>query len=181
MKSALYFSVVLMAMVNLIGCSTTPKTEAKKESLSIDVNATVDQMNLDDPTLKGFLDKTYAYVVFPSVGKGGLIVGGAYGKGEVYEQGKLIGYADITQATVGLQAGGQSFAEVIGFENKASLDRFINNKYEVAAQASAVALKSGAAGSAKYTDGVVIFTHVKGGLMAEASIGGQKFTFAPLR
>jgi len=181
MKSSLFVVAALIVMVNLLGCSTTPKTEAKKESLAIDSKATLDQMNVDDPTMRNFLDKSYAYVVFPSVGKGGLVLGGAYGKGEVYEQGKMIGYADITQATVGLQAGGQNFAEVIAFENKAALDRFINNKYEVAAQASAVALKSGAAAAAKYTDGVVIFTHVKGGLMAEASIGGQKFTFAPLR
>lgn len=181
MKQAVFFVAALILVVNLIGCTTAPKTEAKKESLAIDVRATVDQMNIDDATFKDFLNKSYGYVVFPSVGKGGLIVGGAYGRGEVYEQGKLIGYADITQATVGLQAGGQSFAEVIAFEDKAALDRFINNKYEVAAQASAVALKSGAAGAAKYTDGVVIFTHVKGGLMAEASIGGQRFNFSPIR
>jgi len=181
MKQALFFTAVLIAMINVIGCSTAPKTEANKESLGIDVKATVDQMNVDDPTFKDFLNKSYGYVVFPSVGKGGLIIGGAYGRGEVNEQGKMIGYADITQATVGLQAGGQNFAEVIAFENKAALDRFINNKYEVAAQASAVALKSGAAASAEYADGVVIFTHVKGGLMAEASIGGQRFSFSPLR
>lgn len=181
MKQALFFSAILIAMINLVGCNTAPKTEAKKESLGIDVKATVDQMNIDDPTLKDFLAKSYGHVVFPSVGKGGLIVGGAYGRGEVYEQGKLIGYADITQATIGLQAGGQTFAEVIAFENKAALDRFINNKYEVAANASAVALKSGAAASAKYTDGVAIFTYVKGGLMAEASVGGQRFNYSPLR
>lgn len=181
MKQAIFFAAVLIVTVNLIGCSTAPKTEAKKEALGIDVRATVDTMNVEDPSFKDFLNKAYGYVVFPSVGKGGAIVGGAYGRGEVYEQGKMIGYADISQATVGLQLGGQNFAEVIAFENKAALDRFVTNKYEVAANASAVALKSGAAATAKYTDGVALFTHVKGGLMAEAAIGGQRFNFSPLR
>lgn len=177
-----FLSVAIVGLTAaFIGCSTAPKNEAKKDQLSIDVNASIDTMSVTDPSLKDFLAKSYGYVIFPSVGKGGLIVGGAYGRGEVYEQGKLIGYADISQATIGLQAGGQAFTEIIAFENKAALDRFINNKYEVAAQASAVALSAGAAANAKYTDGVAIFTHVKGGLMAEASVGGQRFNYAPLR
>lgn len=170
-----------MAILFTTGCDTTPKTEAKRDALGADVDATLATMKAQDSTLGGFLDRSYGYVVFPSVGKGGLIVGGAWGRGQVFEQGKLIGFSEISQATVGLQAGGQEFAEVIAFENKAALDRFINKSFELAAQASAVALKSGAAATAKYTDGIAVFTHVKGGLMAEAAIGGQKFSFAPLR
>lgn len=181
MKQAMIVVTLLIAMAQIVGCSTPPRTEAKKDQLAVESKAAIDGMQATDASFDDFLDKSYGYVVFPNVGKGGLIVGGAYGRGEVYEQGKLIGYADITQATLGLQAGGQAFSEVIVFENKAALDRFINNKYEVAAQASAVALSSGAAANAKYTDGVAIFTHVKGGLMAEASVGGQRFNFAPLR
>jgi lipid-binding SYLF domain-containing protein len=119
--------------------------------------------------------------VFPSVGKAGLGVGGAYGRGEVWEQGKLIGYSDITQATIGLQAGGQAFTQMLVFENKDALDRFITNKYQPTAQATAVALKSGAAANAKYSEGIAVFTHIKGGLMAEASLGGQRFRFTPVR
>jgi lipid-binding SYLF domain-containing protein len=174
--------IVVAVMIGLLaGCATAPKNEAKKEALDANVQATLTSMKADDPSFDKFLGNAYGYVVFPSVGKGGLIVGGAYGRGQVYEEGRMIGYADITQATLGLQAGGQSFAEVIVFENKAALDKFVQNRYEPSASASAVALKSGAAAAAKYTDGVALFTYVKGGLMAEASLGGQRFTFTPVR
>jgi lipid-binding SYLF domain-containing protein len=162
-----------------VACNTAPKTEAKREALASNIESTLASMKAEDPSLDSFLDNAYGYVVFPEVGKGGLIIGGAYGRGIVYEQGRMIGYADITQATVGLQAGGQTFAEVIAFQNKAALDRFIGRNFELAAQASAVALRSGAAASAEYTDGIAIFTYVKGGLMAEASVGGQQFRYYP--
>jgi len=112
--------------------------------------------------------------------KGGAIVGGAYGRGEVYEQGKMIGWADLSQATVGAQLGGQSFSELILFENKATLDSFRNGKLKFATNASAVALKSGAAESAKYTDGVLVFVEPREGLMLEAAVGGQSFSFPPV-
>jgi lipid-binding SYLF domain-containing protein len=171
----------LVTLAGLVGCQTAPRSEGDKERLAGNVQATLADMQKDDPTFDAFLDKAYGYVIFPTVGKGGFIVGGSYGKGEVYEQGKMIGYSDISQLTAGLQAGGQAFAEVICFENKAALDQFIGQQYELAAQASAVALKSGAAANAKYTDGIAIFSYIKGGLMAEASLGGQRFRFTPLR
>jgi lipid-binding SYLF domain-containing protein len=171
---------LILAGCSLVGCSAAPKNEEKKTELSSAVKSELASMKEDDPSLDAFLKKSYAYVLFPSVGKGGFVVGGAYGRGEVYEQDKLIGYADITQATVGAQVGGQSFAELICFENKAALDQLVNGEYTLAAQASAVALASGAASNAKYRDGVAIFTHVKKGLMVEAAIGGQKFKFVPI-
>ncbi len=119
----------------------------------------------------------YAYVIFPNIGKGGLIVGGAGGKGTVYEKGKAIGKGKMVQVTVGAQAGGQSYREVIFFENKEALDRFKDNKLEFSGQVSAVAAKSGAAATAKYSEGVAVFTEERGGLMVEASVGGQKFTY----
>jgi lipid-binding SYLF domain-containing protein len=118
-------------------------------------------------------------VIFPNVGKGAWIVGGAYGRGVVYEQGQFVGYADISQATVGLQAGGQTYTELVVFEDKASLDRFKTGKLSFAANVSAVILKSGAAASAKYTDGVAVFVKPIGGAMVEAAIGGQQFTYQP--
>lgn len=175
-------AVLLAALgIGLVGCQTSPKTEEKKDSLSADVKSSLTAMKAEDPSLDRFLNNAHGYVVFPSVGKGGFIVGGAYGKGEVYERGNMVGWADITQATVGLQAGGQAFTEVIAFENKAALDQFMENKLELAAQASAVALKSGASANAKYTNGVAIFTWTKGGLMAEASVGGQRFRYTPVK
>jgi lipid-binding SYLF domain-containing protein len=178
MRNTLVLSLIAL-LASTLACNTAPKNEAKRDALVANADAALAAMKADDPSFDDFLDRAYGHVVFPEVGKGGLIVGGAYGRGVVYEAGKMIGYADITQATVGLQAGGQTFAEVIAFENKAAVDRFVNRNYELAAQASAVALKSGAAASAKYTDGVAVFTYVRGGLMAEASIGGQQFRFVP--
>ncbi len=133
----------------------------------------------NDPEINRFFKNSYGYAVFPSIGKGGIGVGGALGKGLVYQQGKLIGGSNLTQLTVGLQLGGQEYSEVIFFENADALNRFITKKYQLAAQASAVALKSGASANAKYTDGVAVFTLAKGGLMYEASLGGQKFKFIP--
>jgi lipid-binding SYLF domain-containing protein len=113
------------------------------------------------------------------VGKGGLIAGGAYGRGEVYQGGEMIGFADLSQATIGAQAGGQEFSELIAFESQNALDGFKQNKLRFAANASAVALKSGTAKSARYDDGVAVFIRPTGGLMVEAAIGGQSFSYLP--
>jgi len=134
-----------------------------------------------DPALSRFFDSAYGYAVFPSIGKGAIGVGGAGGKGLVYKSGSIQGGSKMTQITVGFQFGGQEYAEVIFFENADAYDRFVNKKYQFAAQASAVALKSGISADAKYTEGVAVFTVAKGGLMYEASVGGQKFKFVPLK
>ena len=132
-----------------------------------------------DPSLDRFLNRAWGYVIFPGVGKGGFIAGGAYGRGVVYERGQILGFSDLTQATVGLQAGGQSFSELIVFETRTDLNRFTAGKLAIAANLSAVALKSGAAETARYNDGVAVFVQPIGGLMFEASVGGQQFTFVP--
>ena len=132
-----------------------------------------------DPTLKVFLDKAYGYAVFPSVGKGAIGIGGAHGSGVVYEKGKAIGKSSLSQVTIGLQLGGQEYREIIFFEDKAALDRFTGGNFEFSAQASAVAVKEGASADSDFEGGVAVFTMAKGGLMFEASIGGQKFSFEP--
>lgn len=119
----------------------------------------------------------YGYVIFPNVGKGAIGIGGAAGNGIVYENGQVIGKAQMKQVSIGFQWGGQAYREVIFFENKNALDRFKEDKFEFSAQASAVAATKGASANVKYTDGVMIFTQQKGGLMYEASVGGQKFDF----
>jgi len=133
-----------------------------------------------DPSMQQLFNSSYAYVILPNVGKGGLVVGGAGGNGIVYQKGKMIGKANMVQATVGAQAGGQAYREVIFLEDKAALDRFKDNKIEFSGQVSAVAVKAGASADAKYREGVAVFTEEKGGLMVEASLGGQKFTFKSL-
>lgn len=130
-----------------------------------------------DKDIENLFKTSYAYAIFPNVGKGAVGVGGAAGSGTVFEKGKAIGTVRMTQVSVGVQLGGQSYREVIFFENKAALDRFKEDNFELAAQTSAVALKSGVSANAKYREGVLVFTEEKSGLMYEAAIGGQKFNF----
>jgi len=132
-----------------------------------------------DASMKSLFNNSYGYVIFPNVGKAALVVGGAGAEGVVYEKDKTIGTAKLAQVSVGAQVGGQSYREVIFFENKDALARFKENKVEFSGQVSAVAAKSGASANAKYTEGVQVFTQEINGLMAEASVGGQKFTFKP--
>jgi lipid-binding SYLF domain-containing protein len=132
-----------------------------------------------DPSMQVFFDKAQGYAVFPTVGKGGMGIGGAYGKGEVYEKGKKIGYSSLSQLTIGFQLGGQAYSEIIFFKDKATLNDFKSGNFEFSAQASAVAVTAGASADAGYNNGVAIFTLAKGGLMYEASVGGQKFSYTP--
>ncbi|HHT9105798.1 MAG TPA: YSC84-related protein [Candidatus Wujingus californicus] len=149
----------------------TPSVENK------DVAETIAAFKEKDPGMAIFFEKAYGYAVFPKVGKGGIGIGGAHGKGEVYEQGKLIGISSLTQVTIGFQFGGQSYSEIIFFKDKEALGRFKGGNFELGAQASAVAASAGASSNAGYENGVAIFTLAKLGLMYEASIGGQKFSF----
>ena len=131
-----------------------------------------------DELLKILYDSAAGYVIFPNVGKGAIGVGGAAGNGIVYQKDKIIGKAKLKQVSIGFQFGGQAYRELIFFQNEQTLDHFKKNKVEFSAQASAVALKSGASANAKYNEGVMIFTQQKGGLMYEASVGGQQFKFS---
>ncbi|AKH21406.1 YSC84-related protein [Sedimenticola thiotaurini] len=145
------------------------------------VDEAIFRLKARDPGLKLFFDKAYGYAVFPTVGKAGFGLGGAYGEGEVYRQGRFIGTSTLSQVTIGLQIGGQAYTEIIFFRNKRALDDFTSGNFEFNAQASAVAVTAGASADADYNNGVAIFTLPKGGLMAEASVGGQKFSFEPGR
>ena len=128
-----------------------------------------------DPDMQRFFDSAAAYVIIPTVGKGGIGIGGARGKGLLYEGGNITGEVTLTQLTVGFQWGGQAYSEFIFFKDDLALDHFKRGNYELGAQASAVAVTAGASADANYSGGVAIFTQAKGGLMYEASVGGQKF------
>lgn len=132
-----------------------------------------------DIGLERFFEDSAGYVLFPNVGKGGFIIGGASGNGVVFEAGEMVGMANLKKLNVGLQAGGQAIIEVIFFETSVDLERFKEGKFQFAAEASAVALKSGIAANAKYKEGVAVFALPKAGLMADASVGGQKFGYKP--
>ena len=127
--------------------------------------------------LKPYFKEAAGFAVFPNIAKAGLGFGGARGSGEVFEDGKVIGSTTVTQLSFGFQLGGQAFSQIIFFQNKRDLDRFTDGNFEFGASASAALITEGANASVDYTNGVAVMTFSKGGLMYEASIGGQKFTF----
>ena len=129
------------------------------------------------PELNPYFQKAYAYAVFPNISKAGIGIGVARGKGEVIEKDSLIGKTTVTQLSIGFQLGAQAFSQIIFFKDKKDLERFTQGNFEFGASASAALISEGANASADYSDGVAVLTFSKGGLMYEASIGGQKFTF----
>lgn len=156
------------------------KKEAEaNERLHAETKATLERMKAKDPSLAKAVDEAYAYAVFPAVGKASLVLGGTYGKGEVFRDGELVGYAAITQLTIGLQLGGQTFSELILFEDEDALERLKEGKIGFAANASAVIVKGGAAATNNYKQGMQIYVHTEGGLAAEAALGGQKLIYKP--
>jgi lipid-binding SYLF domain-containing protein len=147
-----------------------------------------------------FFGRSYGYALFPTIGKGGIGIGGAHGKGRVYRQGAYIGDTSMTQLTIGLQLGGQAYSQIIFFQDKRALDEFTSGNFEFGAQASAVAITAGASAgtgtsgssagasggkhdastvSTDFYKGMMVFTVAKGGLMYAATIGGQKFDYTP--
>ena len=130
-----------------------------------------------DPSMEKWFETAYAYAVFPRVGKAGIGVGGAHGKGIVIFGDSTVGRTSLSQVTIGLQLGGQVYAEFIMFRDKTAFDHFTRGNFEMGAQVSAVALTAGASADANYDGGVAVFTNAGGGLMFEASVGGQKFTY----
>ena len=146
-----------------------------------------------------FFQKAYGYAVFPTIGKGGIGIGGAHGKGRVYAGGTYVGDTSMTQITIGAQLGGEAYSQIVFLEDKRAFDEFTSGNFEFSAQAQAVAITAGASASTStagssagastsskdaktvgaYTKGMAVFTVAKGGLMYEATIGGQKFSYKP--
>lgn len=143
-----------------------------------EVVGALQHMQAKDPSLVQDLQKAHGYVVYPDVGKATVVLGGSYGVGEVFEHGHVIGYSGIVQLTIGLQLGGQTCHELVIFDTREGLERFKKNRWAFAADASAVFVTAGAAGSAG-PSGMRIVVHSEGGMMASAAIGAQKFVFKP--
>ncbi len=154
----------------------------------------------DSPAVQPFFKSAYGYALFPTIGKGGLVVGAAYGEGRVYKGGTAVGKVVLSKVTVGLQLGGQAFSEIIFFQDKRAYDEFTTGSFEFDASASAVAITAAAQAKAgtdgttagasagpatgvqaetNYLKGMAVFIHTKAGLMAEMAVGGQKFEFTP--
>ncbi len=161
---------------------------------------TIDTFSKAD-AVKPFFDNAYGYAVFPTIGKGGIVLGGAYGAGRVYEQGDISGTATLMKVSIGFQLGGQAFSEIIFFQNEHAYNKFTSGNFEFDGSLSAVVITAaaqakagteggtagaslgpatGAQAEASYTNGMAVFVHTLGGLMYEMSIGGQKFTFIPI-
>jgi len=153
------------------------------------------------PVCQPYFKKAYGYAMFPTIGQGGFGIGAAHGDGQVYRHGKVIGYTAMTQISIGFQLGGQAYSQIVFFEDKRAYDDFTRGNFEFDASASAVAITAGAQASAgttgstagasagpatgqqattSYYKGMSIFVHTKGGLMYEAAVGGQKFSFKPV-
>ena len=166
--------IVVMALtIGLMGgCSTGSVTKEEGDTLFKSAQASRQEWNKVDPQLETFAKKGDGFAFFPEIKKGGLIVGGAGGRGVVYEKGQHIG-------TVGFQAGGQTYSELIVFQDQAAMNRFKQNETNFGANASAVLAENGAAADARFVDGVAVFIKPITGAMAEASLGGQQITYMP--
>jgi hypothetical protein len=186
MTTRIYFFLLLLMSFTAKADDYTPYIKVFKES----------------PVVKEFFDKAYGYAVFPTIGKGAVGIGVAHGVGQVYVGGKVTGKTNVTQVSVGFQLGGKAYSQMIFFEDKRAYEEFTSGNFEFGAQASAIAITAGAqaqAGStgstasantgpkdagaqkAQYYKGMAVFTHVKGGLMYEASLAGQKYNFEPIK
>ena len=169
---------VVATVALILGLVAAAPAHASDDSLR-KANDTIALMKKADAGLTKFFSGATGYAVFPNVAKGAIGVGGAHGSGVLFEGGAGIGKTTVSQVTVGFQLGGQAYSEIVFFENAATLSNFKHGNFAFAAQVSAVAIKSGASANAKYQCGVAVFTMAKGGLMYEASVGGQKFGFQP--
>jgi len=168
--------LILSSVLMLGGCASTPSDSSLIRESRTALDSFIDR----DPSLQRWIDHAQGYAVFPDVGKAGLWVGGGFGRGIVFEQGRPIGRTSVSQATIGAQIGAQAYSQVIFFEDTSALTLFKRENFEFSAQATAVAATAGAAATTSYERGVAVFILVRGGLMAEATVGGQKFRYMPL-
>jgi lipid-binding SYLF domain-containing protein len=191
MKKNYRFSVVLIVVVSVLILSNAAHADKFTDTINVFKKSEV---------VQSFFKNAYGYAVFPTIGKAGFVIGGSYGRGQVYKGGNVTGETSLVKGSIGFQLGGQAFSQMIFFQDKRAYDDFISGNFEFDATASAVAITAGAQASAgtegasagasagpatgaqaktSYYKGMVVFVHAKGGLMYEASIGGQKFTFKP--
>jgi len=191
MKKNYRFPVVLIVVVSALILSNPAHADKFTDTINVFKKS---------EAVQPFFKNAYGYAVFPTIGKAGFVIGGSYGTGQVYKGAKVTGETSLVKGSIGFQLGGQAFSQMIFFQDKRAYDEFTSGSFEFDAAASAVAItagvqaKAGTEGAtagasagpatgkqakASYHKGMVVFVHAKGGLMYEASIGGQKFTFKP--
>jgi lipid-binding SYLF domain-containing protein len=171
--------IVRLALVLglVVGCSTAPRTQEGKDDLVRQAAAALSDWNRQVPGIESFARGSYGYVMFPGIGKGGAGIGAAYGRGVVYAEARHIGFADVSQGSLGLLIGGQSYQELIVFDDKAALERFKQGQFDLSADSTAVLIAPGYTGRIRFIEGVTVLFRPVGGLMAEATVSGQRFTF----
>ena len=171
-------SVMLVALSMIFASTMALAWEPdNNDKLELSVAQALIKAKEKDSTMEDWFNTAYAYAVFPKVGKGGIGIGGAHGKGIVIRGDSTVATTSLSQLTVGFQLGGQVYSEYIFFKDQTAFDDFARGNFEMGAQVSAVALTAGASADASYNGGVAVFTIAEGGLMYEASIGGQKFKY----
>lgn len=173
-----YKAVMVLFVLVLASCGSAKKTG---DDLVADASQERTMIEREHPMMADYFNSAEGYAIFPNVGKGAYIIGGASGNGAVYENGRLIGYADLKQVDIGLQIGGKAFVEVLFFETEEALRKFKDGSYELSANASAVILDKGFSEDLEFQDGVAVVTVPKAGAMAGISVGGQRFGFTPIQ
>jgi lipid-binding SYLF domain-containing protein len=177
MRAIGFVTVILMVSLFVAGCTTAPESREGQAVLGAQVTEAVAIFKEKDPSIDKFFKQSYGYAVLPKVFKGAIWLGGAYGKGEVYEKGQMVGYCDMKQATLGFSFGGEYFREIVFFRDKTDFDRFKADEYTFSAQVTGVAATTGAASKADYKSGMAVFIATDKGLMIDVSLGGQKFNY----
>jgi len=173
--------ILLIFLTIIFSFTVNAQVGGWKPKLVKNSKAALRKMIKQTPKLKDYYDEAYGYVVFPKVTKAGIGIGGASGRGTVFKHHNVVGSSNLIQASVGLQLGGQQYSEVIFFKNERAFEHFTNGNLKFDAQASAVALSKGASVDVAYKGGIAVFTRTRGGLMYEASVGGQHFKYKPIK
>lgn len=169
-------SILVLAFM-MTGCSATPDTPEARDELVGQSQSTVSRFRESDSRTSTFFDSSYGYAVFPKITKGSAGIGGAYGRGVVYQDEKMTGFAGVTQGSIGAQLGGMSWSEIVFFQNRWAYDKFTSNQFAASADASWAGPEKGGANTLNYSDGVMIFTMDARGFSASAAVGAQQFDF----
>lgn len=173
-------SVAALLVLAAVACSSTPKTVAERQNYEQRAETTLMEMETRDPTLRQLLDQAVAYVVFPSVGKGGVIVGGAFGRGILFENHQPSGFVELKQGSIGAQLGGATFSELVVLNDPYAVQQIKAGKFRFGANVSAVAISAGAARQATFARHPnPVFVLARGGLMVDVSVNGQSLAYKP--
>lgn len=183
MRTSLRVAFVLCgaiaALAPVTGCATAPRSVSEQHSLDARARATVDEMIAREPSLGGTIGSAAGYVVFPDIGKGGALIGGAFGRGVLFQNGQPAGFVKIEQASIGAQLGAQTFAELLVLPDPGAVERLKRGELTIGADVGAIALTTGAVARAQLGDGMLVFLLPRGGLMAELSLSGQRIEYEP--